>query len=186
MLDQGPYISEIPGLIQSGEQQAPGSRPLPYRVDKIESSLTSNTRGEAIFCDLGTTALQAFERIKIAGTYPKDAVLFLEGQAPCGIFVLCRGQVRLSICTGDGKRFVLRHSQPSDVLGLSATVSGKPYEFTAEAVEQCQINFVKREDFIRFLKDNADACFKATEQLSLNYSHTCHEVRVLGTLAHCW
>jgi CRP/FNR family transcriptional regulator, cyclic AMP receptor protein len=183
MLDQGPYIAETRGLIRSGESRARGPLPSPYRLDKIESCLTSNMRVEGLFCDLSKTAVQAFERIKIATTYPKDAILFLEGQAPCSVFVLCSGQMRLSICTGDGKRFVFRHSQPGDVLGLSAAVSGKPYQFTAETVEPSQLKFVKREDFIRFLKDNADACFKVTEQLSLKYSNACHEVRSLG-LSH--
>jgi CRP/FNR family transcriptional regulator, cyclic AMP receptor protein len=33
---------------------------------------------------------------------------------------------------------------------MSATVSDKPYELTAETVDHCQVNFVKREDFLRF------------------------------------
>jgi hypothetical protein len=37
-------------------------------------------RADRIFCDLSTTALEAFERIKYATAYPKGAVLFMEGQ----------------------------------------------------------------------------------------------------------
>jgi CRP/FNR family cyclic AMP-dependent transcriptional regulator len=179
--DEGQDIVETGGLIRSGEPRARGPRlASSYRLDTIESCLICNMRGEGIFCALGTTALQAFERVTFASTYPKDTILFMEGQAPCGVFVLCSGEVRISLCTGDGKRFIFRHSQPGDVLGLSATLSGKLYEFTAETVEPCQVKFVKREDFIRFLKDNSDACFKATEQLSFKYSNACHEVRSLG------
>lgn len=68
---------------------------------------------------------------------------------------------------------------------MSATVSGKSYEFTAETVGPCQVNFVKRADFIRFLKDHADACFRASEQLSLKYSDACREVRSLGLSHSC-
>lgn len=157
----------------------------PYKLDIVASCLNCNMRGEQIFCDLSTTSMQAFERVKLATTYPKNAVLFIEGQAPRGVFVLCMGKVRFSLCTGDGKRFVLRHCQPGEVLGLSATVSGRPYEFTAETVELCQVSFVKRADFIRFLKDRADACFKASEHLSLKYSNACHEVRSLGLSHSC-
>jgi CRP/FNR family transcriptional regulator len=42
--------------------------------------------------------LQTFETIEYAIAYPKGAVLFVEGQAPRGIFVLCKGRVELSIC----------------------------------------------------------------------------------------
>jgi len=155
----------------------------PYGLDIIESCLTCKTRTERLFCDLPASALQAFENIKYATAYPKGAVLFVEGQAPRGIFVLCKGRVKLSICAPDGKTLIVKIADPGEVLGLSASVSGKPYELTAETVDPCQVNFVKREDFLRFLKEHPDACFKVAEQLSEKYNTACHEVRSLG-LSH--
>jgi CRP/FNR family transcriptional regulator, cyclic AMP receptor protein len=155
----------------------------PYGLDIIESCLTCKMRADRIFCDLPTSALQSFESIKYATAYPKGAVLFVEGQAPRGIFVLCKGRVKLSICATDGKTLILKIAEPGEVLGLSATVSGKPYELTAETIDPCQVNFVKREDFLHFLKDHSDACFKVAEQLSEKYNSACHEVRSLG-LSH--
>src|SRR5271157_236362 len=114
---------------------------------------------------------------------PKGAVLFVEGQSPRGIFVLCKGRVRLSICSTEGKTLILQVSEPGEVLGLSATVSGKPYELTAETTVPCQVNFVKREDFLRFLKEHSDACFRVAEQLSAKYNSACHQIRDLG-LSH--
>jgi CRP/FNR family transcriptional regulator len=140
-------------------------------------------RAGRIFCDLNTTTLQTFERIKYATAYPKGAVLFLEGQVPRGIFVLCKGLVKLSLSAGDGKTIILKIVEPEEVLGLGATVSGKPYELTAETLEPCQINFVKREDLLRLLKENPDACFKVAEQLSVKYHDACHDLRSLG-LSH--
>jgi CRP/FNR family cyclic AMP-dependent transcriptional regulator len=69
------------------------------------------------------------------------------------------------------------------VLGLSATLSGKPYELTAETIDPCQINFVKREDFLRFLKEHSEACLRVAEQLSDKYNAACREIRSLG-LSH--
>ena len=155
----------------------------PYGLDIIESCLTCKMRSDRIFCELPTSALQSFEAIKYATAYPKGAVLFVEGQAPRGIFVLCKGRVKLSICATDGKTLILKIAEPGEVLGLSATVSGKPYELTAETIDPCQVNFVKREDFLHFLKDNSEACFKVAEQLSEKYNNACHEVRSLG-LSH--
>ncbi|HYL11847.1 MAG TPA: Crp/Fnr family transcriptional regulator [Terriglobales bacterium] len=155
----------------------------PYGLNIIESCLTCKMRAARIFCDLSTAALQAFERIKYATAYPKGAVLFVEGQASRGIFVLCRGRVKLSLSARDGKTLILKIVEPGEVLGLSATVSGKPYELTAETIAPCQVNFVKREDFLRFLKENSDACFKVAEQLSDKYNNACHELRSLG-LSH--
>jgi len=155
----------------------------PYGLDIIESCLTCKMRAERIFCDLPTLALQALENIKYPTTYPKGAILFLEGQAPRGVFVLCKGRVKLSMSVSDGKTLILRIAEVGEVLGLSATVCGKPYELTAETIGPCQVNFVKRADFLRFLKDHVDACFKVAELLSEKYNSTCHELRSLG-LSH--
>ncbi len=133
-----------------------------------------------IFCDLPAAALQTFETIKYATAYPKGAVLFVEGQAPRGIFVLCRGRVKLSICASDGKTLILKIAEAGEVLGLSATVSGTPYELTAETLDPCQVNFVKREDFQRLLREHSEACLHVAEQLSDKYNAACREIRAVG------
>ncbi len=152
----------------------------PYGLDSIESCLSCKMLAEHILCDLPPDALKAFDSIRQAIAYPKGAVLFVEDQSPRGIFVLCKGRARLSICATEGKTLILQISEPGEVLGLSATVSGKPYELTAETMEPCQVNFVKREDFLRFLKEHSAACFRVAEQLSVKYNSACREVRALG------
>jgi CRP/FNR family transcriptional regulator len=155
----------------------------PYGLDIIESCLTCKMRADQIFCDLPESALQCLEQIKYATAYPKGAILFVEGQAPRGIFVLCKGRAKLSICSTDGKTLILKIAEAGEVLGLSASVSGKPYELTAETIDPCQVNFVKREDFLRLLKEHADACLRVAEQLSEKYNAACREIRALG-LSH--
>jgi CRP/FNR family transcriptional regulator, cyclic AMP receptor protein len=102
---------------------------------------------------------------------------------PRGIFVLCKGSVKLSINSPNGRTMIVKLAEPGEVLGLSATISGKPYEVTAETLDPCQVNFVKRDDFLRFLKEDVEACFKVAEQLSDKYHTACQEVRSLG-LSH--
>jgi CRP/FNR family transcriptional regulator, cyclic AMP receptor protein len=155
----------------------------PYGLDITESCLTCKRRREHTFCDLPTAALQTLEMIKYATSYPKGAVLFVEGQEPRGIYVLCKGRVKLSICSTSGKTLITKIAEPGEVLGLSAAVSGKPSELSAETVDSCQINFVKRDDFLRFLKEHNDVCLKVAEQLSDKYNSACHEIRALG-LSH--
>lgn len=155
----------------------------PYGLEIIESCLSCKMRADHIFCDLPTTVLQALESIKFATAYPKGALLFLEDQAPRGIFVICKGRVKLSICSTDGKTMILKIAEVGEVLGLSASVCGTPYEVTAETIDPCQITFVKREDFLRFLKENNEACLRVGEQLSEKYETVCRKTRSL-VLSH--
>src|ERR1039457_3346367 len=143
--------------------------PSPYGMEIVESCLTCKLRAERSFCDLPPAALQAFEGIKYATAYPRRAVLFVQGQLPRGIFVLCKGSAKLAINSPSGRTVIVKVAEPGEVLGLSATISGKPYELTAETIDPCQVNFVKRDDFLHFLKDDVEACFKVAEQLSEKY-----------------
>jgi len=99
----------------------------PYGMEIVESCITCKLRTDRIFCDLPPTALQAFESIKYATAYPQGAVLFVEGQLPRGIFVLCKGSVKLSINSPSGRTIIVKLAEPGEVLGLSATISGKTY-----------------------------------------------------------
>jgi CRP/FNR family transcriptional regulator, cyclic AMP receptor protein len=155
----------------------------PYGLDIIENCLTCKMRAEHVFCDLPPLALRTFDHMKSPIAYPKGSILFLEGQAPRGIYVLCKGRVKLSLSANDGKTLILKLAEPGEVLGLSATVAGKPYELSAETMDTCQVNFVKRDDFLRFLKLHVEVCFRAAEQLSKKYNNTCYELRSLG-LSH--
>ena len=155
----------------------------PYGLEIVESCLTCKLRADKIFCNLPQHTVQALEAIKYTTAYPKGAVLFVEGQAARGVFILCRGRVKLSICSSDGKTLILKIAEPGEVLGLSASVSGKPYELTAETLDPCQVNFVKREDFLRFLREHNEVCLRVAEQLSEKYNTACHEIRSLG-LSH--
>ena len=89
----------------------------PYGMEIVESCLTCKLRAERIFCDLPANALQAFENIKYAAAYPQGAVLFVEGQTPCGVFILCKGRVKMSACAGGGKVLIVRIAEPGEVLG---------------------------------------------------------------------
>lgn len=155
----------------------------PYGMDIVESCLSCKLRSDRIFCNLPAAALQEFEKIKFVSAYPQGAVLFVEGQTPRGIFVLCKGGVKLSINSPSGRTMIVKLAEPGEVLGMSATISGKPYEVTAETIDPCQVNFVKRDDFLRFLKDDVETCFRVAEQLGEKYYNACKEVRSLG-LSH--
>jgi CRP/FNR family transcriptional regulator len=131
-------------------------------------------------CDLTAAVRQDFEAIKRPVTYPKNAELFSEGQAPRGVFILCRGRVKLSMSEPRGKTLIIRLARPGEALGISATLLGRSYQVTAKTLQRSQFNFIQREDFLKFLKNNVDACFKVAEQLSAQYRKAIHGARSLG------
>lgn len=47
----------------------------------------------------------------------------------------------------------MRLAEQGEVLGLSAALSGDLSPLTTETIASCQANFVKREDFLWFLRE---------------------------------
>jgi CRP/FNR family cyclic AMP-dependent transcriptional regulator len=137
--------------------------------------LNCHLRPESFFCALSRESLETFTRIKQAVMLPQGAVIFMEGQSPRGIFLLCHGQAKLSTSSRDGKTLILRIAKPGEVLGFDAVVTGKPYQLIAETMQPCLLNFVNRDDFLRFLKEHGDACLRAANQIG-SYCHDAYDV----------
>jgi len=155
----------------------------PYGLRITEDCLICKLRHSGFFCDLPKAPLEELEKIKYASAYPQGAVLFVEGQGPRGVYIICTGRVKLTTTSRDGKTLILRIAQEGEVLGLHAAVSGKPYELTAETLQPAQLDFVKRDDFLRFLQNHGDACLHAAQHLSQNCQSAYEMIRSLG-LSH--
>ena len=110
--------------------------------------------------------MEAFQRIKFTMAYPAGATLFTEGQPCRGIYILCKGRVKLSSTSSEGQTLIFKIAQPGEVLGLNTAISGVPHPTTAETGQPCQLNFVKRDDFLKFLTEHTEASMQAAIHLS--------------------
>jgi len=144
------------------------------------SCVTCEFRADRVFCDMPAESLRAFDEIKSVATFPKGAVLFAEGRPVRGIYVLCEGRARLSICSDSGKRLTLRAAGPGEVLGLGAVLSNTPYEVTAELLDTSQVVFIRRKDLLRFLRENREVCLQVVRMLSQDLHGAYERVRNVG------
>jgi CRP/FNR family cyclic AMP-dependent transcriptional regulator len=154
----------------------------PYGLNILDNCPTCPRREEHIFCNLSVHAGQRLNEIKSTAVYPKGAMLFIEGQQPRGVFVLCAGKVKLSTSSREGKTIITKISESGDVLGLNAVVSNRPYEVTAEMMEPGQANFIPRDPLLQFMKEN-EVALRVAQQLSRNYYTAYEEIRTLGLTA---
>jgi CRP/FNR family cyclic AMP-dependent transcriptional regulator len=152
----------------------------PYGLNILDNCLACPIREEHLFCNLPMAAVQRLNEIKSTALYPKSAMLFIEGQQPRGVFVLCTGKAKLSTCSSEGKTIITQISEGGDVLGLNATISNRPYEVTAEMIEAGQANFIARDALLQFLKDHGEVAVRVAEELSRNYYIAYEEIRTLG------
>jgi|SRR5664279_1363254 CRP/FNR family cyclic AMP-dependent transcriptional regulator len=149
----------------------------PYGMALVEDCLSCKLSSEGFFCHLTRAVMETFQSLKITVAFPAGATLFMEGQASRGIYVLCKGRVKLLASSREGKTLILKVAQPGEVLGLNATICGFPHETTAETGQPCQLNFVKRDDFLKFLTEHGGACMRAAIQVSCECQHAYRQIR---------
>ncbi len=152
----------------------------PYGLNIIDNCLFCPVREEHLFCNLPLPALKKLNEIKSTAVYPKSTTLFIEGQQPRGVFVLCAGKAKLFTSSSEGKTIITKISEAGDVLGLNATISNRPYEVTAEMTAPGQANFIARDALLQFLREYGDVALRVAEQLSHNYYAAYEEIRTLG------
>lgn len=164
-----------------GYKLSPGlSMRAPYGLEIIEDCVTCPHLQERVFCNLPPRALQRLSEITSPSSYPKGAMLFVEGQVARGVFILCNGRVKLFTSSNDGKSLIARIADAGEILGLPATLTGKAYELTAEVIEPAQANFIPRSDFLIFLREYGEAALRVAQQLGESYHAAVAEMRSLG------
>ena len=136
------------------------------------------------FCDLPEAVFRELLGLMICRQYTRGSAVFIEGQPSKGVYVLCSGRAKLSAYSEEGKAIILRVCEPGEVLGLSAVVSGTPYEKTAHVIDDCYISFIKRKDFVRFIEKHHEAALNALHQMSGNYQKAHLQICSLGLSAN--
>jgi CRP/FNR family transcriptional regulator, cyclic AMP receptor protein len=145
-----------------------------------QSCFACDFRPDRVFCDMPVESLKAFDEIKSLATFPRSTILFAEGRPVRGIYLLCDGRAKLSICSDSGKRLTLRVAGPGEVLGLGAALSNTPYELTAELLDTSQIVFIRRKELMKFLREHPEVCMQVVRMLSQDLHGAYERVRTIG------
>ena len=168
---------------RSGASQAPHRDEVgmntPYGLEVIESCSACRLHRSDSFCNLSPALLKSFSAFSHQNTYPGGALLFVEGQSPRGVFVLCSGKVKLFTTSREGKVLILKIAHAGDALGLSAVISATPYEMSAETSGPCQVNFVDRESLVNLVKCNGELGLHAAQSLSREFQSAYRDIHDL-------
>ncbi len=152
---------------------------MPYGLDVIESCMGCKASREHFFCRFSPTVLRSLDGASYHSVMPPGALLFVEGQSPRGVYVLCSGKVKLSTTSKEGKVLILKQAEAGEVLGLSAAISGSNYEMTAETTSPCQVNFFSRQDLMSLLQNESEVGVHAAQALSREFQGAYRDIHDL-------
>lgn len=170
-------IPDEPGERRSSSTEA-GMR-TPHGLEIIESCMGCKASREGFFCRFSRGVLRSMDEASHHTIMPEGAVLFVEGQAPRGVFILCSGVVKLSTASKEGKVLILKQSEAGEVLGLSAAISGTNYEMTAETASACQLNFIGRMDLMNLLQSESEVGVRSAMWLSREFQGAYRDIHDL-------
>lgn len=149
---------------------------IPSGLEIIQNCLACPVREERLFCQLGPQALKELNAMRQTRACSKGAVLFIEGEPPRGLFILCSGRAKLIASFRGDRPLIVRIAGPGEVLGLSVVRSNAAHDVTAEAVELSQVSYIPQDDFLRFLQNHGEVSVRVAQQLSMELRDAHHQL----------
>jgi len=97
--------------------------------------------------------------------YPKDTMIFSEGQPGNELYIIQKGQVRISKIVDD-KEVMLAILKPGDIFGEMALIENKPRTASADAYEDAVLLAVNRANFQRMVATQPQIIARLTTLLA--------------------
>lgn len=91
---------------------------------------------------------------------PRNTVIFHEGEPCHGFYIVESGAVKIYKEGPDGREHVVHVALPGDCFGEAALFLGKGYPASAAAVQDSALILLRRDEFLKLLRDNPDVSFR--------------------------
>ena len=156
-----------------------GDMNAPYGLEIVDNCSECSNCNSSFFCAFCDSTLQSFSEVSHKSVLPAGAILFVEGQSPRGMFILCSGKVNLSTTSREGKTLIFKTAEAGAALGVSATISGMGYEATAETATPCQVSFVDRKHFLELMDSHSEVGMHTAQSLSRDFHSAYRDIHDL-------
>ena len=152
---------------------------VPYGIEIVENCTECTNATPKYFCGFSMSGLHSLDLVSHKTTVPAGAVLFVEGQVPRGMFIICEGRVNLSTTSKDGKILILKTAYAGEAVGLSAVVSGLGFETTAVTATPCQLCFIGRNHVLGLMETHNEIGLQAARCLSRDFRSAHRDIHDL-------
>jgi len=119
-------------------------------------------------------AVKEFKPDESIRNYPKDNMIFAEGEPGQELFIIQKGSVSITKVV-ENKEVILAILKPGDIFGEMALLEAKPRAASAVAYEDCQLMAVNRANFDLMIKTQPQLVARLTTLLAdriwLIYKH---------------
>jgi CRP-like cAMP-binding protein len=131
-----------------------------------ENCDTCSFRAKAVLCDLEGDHLVEFQNIKHSLDYDPHQTVFYEGHSCLGLYLLCRGKVKLTRSSARGQRQIVRILGPGEMIEKQAFGERVLHEVTCETLEPSQVCVIDKERYLAVIHRNPQLAIKLIQLLS--------------------
>jgi len=94
-----------------------------------------------------------------------NRVLFRQGDAPVGVYLLRKGTARLT-SRAAGEAVLKVQAGAGSLLGVPAVIGAKPYSLTAEAMEGAEVSVLTSDYFVHLMHTEPMLSFRVLQVLA--------------------
>ena len=96
----------------------------------------------------------------------KEQVLFRQGDAPVGLYLVHKGAVTLTMDSRKANATLSFEAAAGSLLGLPGLIGNEPYTLTAVAHSGAQLSFVTRDSFLALMQSDHMLSMKVLQVLA--------------------
>ena len=134
-----------------------------------------------LFSCLNDPELATIERVAIKKTFPKNTILFSEGDRTDSLYVICDGRVKVTINDDEGKEIILSILGKGEYFGEMALLDDEPRSASVVTKETTQLLVLSKNDFMNFFSSNPIA-FNLLKGLASRLREANKKIESLGLL----
>lgn len=147
---------------------------MPEKIHKHVTCETCLSRKKGLFSSFSCEDVDGLNEQKTCSYYKKSQPLFLEGSIPRGVFCINEGKVKVFSRGQEGKEQIIHISTSGEIVGFRAMFSGEPYAVSASTLEESNICFIGKEDFLSLVDTNTTLRNGIMRELSKELAERAH------------
>ncbi|MCX7927346.1 MAG: cyclic nucleotide-binding domain-containing protein [Candidatus Omnitrophica bacterium] len=105
-----------------------------------------------LFAKLNSRQWQILCSVAQFEEYRKGQIIYKENQPPTGFYCVLRGRVVISTTDPLGRTNILEYLHRGQYFGIISVLTGEPHSVTAQALNDCVLLSIPRQDFLRLLQ----------------------------------
>ena len=133
-----------------------------------------------LFSDLSEISLKVITDKMVARSYDKEKMILIEESAGETFFLICKGTVKITRMSDDGREVILAILGEGDFFGEMALLDGEGRSANVVALEDAEVLTLQRSDFLDILERFPKIAIHLLKELTTRIRHSDQQIESLS------